>query len=73
VRRSLLRGTLTAIVTDLNFRKKQTGDPNFGLPVILFLRLSLAPRRSFHTAFRAVSRNFMDAERFSLIFVFFAT
>jgi len=33
---------------------KKIGDPNFGPPVKLFLRPSLAPRRSFHTASRFV-------------------
>jgi hypothetical protein len=41
-----------AVVTDLDFQKKQTGDPNFEPPGKLFLRLSLVLRWSFHTASR---------------------
>jgi hypothetical protein len=58
--------TPTAVVTDLNFRKKQTGDPNFGPPVKLFLRLLPAPRRSFHTGSRLASAMEIRS-RFSLV------
>jgi len=59
---SLLRGTPAAALTDEISEPQKTGDLKNRPPVTLFIRLSLAPRRSFHTASRFVRRHIYDGK-----------